>query len=85
MRVISRVLIVVGLLITVASNLATFYGLFTAVNGMRTAETNGIASVAWGMTSAYSWSFASLFGCFLLVVGLILAAFRSPAKAAVAR
>ena len=82
MRVVSRVLIVVGLLITIAGNLATFYGVRAAVRGMMNAESAGIASVAWGMTSAYSWSAVSLLGCFLLIVGLVLAAVRSPAKAA---
>lgn len=83
MRLISRIVIVVGLLITVGANLATCYGLSTAVNGMRAAESNGIASVAWGMASAYSWCFVSLFGCFLLLVGLVIAAVaRPPARAA---
>jgi hypothetical protein len=82
MRVASRVLIVVGLVINIAGSLATFYGVRTAVRGMMSAESAGIASVAWGMTSAYSWSAVGLLGCFILIVGLILAAIRSPAKAA---
>jgi len=81
-RMISRVLIVVGLLITVAGNLATFNGVHTAVNGMMNSAENGIASVATGMSSAYSWSLISLFGCFILIVGLVLAALKSSAKAA---
>jgi hypothetical protein len=82
MRVASRVLIVLGLVINIAGSLATFYGVRTAVRGMMNAESSGIASVAWGMTSASSWSAVSLLGCFILIVGLILAALRSPAKAA---
>lgn len=77
---ISRVLIVVGLLITVGGNLVTFNGVRNAVNGMMSAESNGIASVAWGMSSAYSWSLISLVGCFILVVGLVLAAFKPSAR-----
>ncbi len=76
MNVISKILIGVGLLITVAGNLATYYGVRTAVNGIRDAESSGIASVAWGMSSAYTYSLVSLIGCFLLIVGIALAALR---------
>lgn len=79
MNLISKVLIVVGLLITVASNLKTYYGIRTAVYGMQNSATEGIGSVAWGMSSAYSFSFIGLIGCFLLVVGLALSLVaRSP-------
>jgi hypothetical protein len=76
MQVISRGLIVVGLLIIVAGNLATYYGIHTAVNAMRDTAESGIGDVAWGMSSAYFYSFVSLFGCLLLVVGLVLTALR---------
>jgi uncharacterized membrane protein len=79
---ISRILTVAGLLITVLGNLATFNGVHTAVNGMMTAESSGIASVATGMSSAYSWSLISLVGCFILVVGLLLSAFKPKARVA---
>lgn len=76
MNLISKVLIVVGLLITVAGNVATYYGVRTAVYGMQHSATEGIGSIAWGMSSAYSFSFISLVGCFLLVVGLALSVMR---------
>jgi hypothetical protein len=76
MNVISKFLIGVGLFITLAGNLATFYALHTAVNGMRNGESSGIALVAWGMSSGYSYSLVSLIGCFLLIVGIVLAALR---------
>ena len=79
MNLFSKVLIIVGLLITVAGNVATYYGVRTAVYGMQHAASEGIASIAWGMSSAYSFSFVSLVGCFLLVVGLALSVLkRSP-------
>ena len=79
---ISRILIVLGLLITAWSNLATVYGLNTSINGMQNSAENGIGLVAWGMSSAYFWSLVSLVGCFVLIVGLALAAFKSSARAA---
>lgn len=81
MRVISRIVIVVGLLISIAGNIATYYSARTAVNGMLADLSNGIAPVSWGLTSTYAWCFVSLFGCLLLLVGLVLAAVaRSPAS-----
>ena len=77
MNLVSKVLIVVGLLITVAGNVATYYGVRTAVYGMQHSAEEGIGSIAWGMSSAYSFSFVSLIGCLLLVVGLALSVFRS--------
>jgi len=74
MRILAKILIVIGLLITVASNFATYYGIRTAVNGMIDSAANGIGAVAWGMDSAYFYSTVSLGGCFLLIVGLALAA-----------
>jgi hypothetical protein len=76
MDIISKGLIGVGLLITVAGNLTTYYGVRTAVNGMLNAEANGIGAVASGMSSAHTYSFVSLIGCLLLVIGLALAALR---------
>lgn len=79
---ISRILIVVGLLITFVCNLATFYGIRTAISGMMNAETSGIASVARGMSYASYGSVIGLLGCFVLIIGLVLAAVTSPARAA---
>ena len=79
MNLISKVLIVVGLLITVVGNVATYNGVRTAVYGMQHSATEGIGSVAGGMSSAHTFSFVSLVGCLLLVVGLALSVMkRSP-------
>jgi hypothetical protein len=85
LRVISRILIVVGVFVTVVCNLATFYGIRTAISGMMNAESAGIASVASGMSFASYGSVAGLLGCFVLIVGLILAAVSPPAQSAVVR
>ena len=74
MGLISKLLTVVGLLVTVAGNLMTFYGVRTAVNAITNSETHGIGDIASGMTTANSYSLISLIGCFILVVGLALSA-----------
>ena len=74
MRIISRIFIALGLLITVVGNFATYYGIRTAVNGMVDSAENGIGIIAWGMDSAYFYSVVSLVGCFLLIIGLALGA-----------
>lgn len=76
MNLISKVLIVVGLLITVVANAATFYGVRTAVYGTHHSSTEGLNAVAWAISSAYSFSLISLVGCFLIVVGLALSMFK---------
>ena len=75
MNIISKILIGVGLLITVVGNLATYNAVRTAVNGMQVINgAGGIADVTWGMSSAHSYSLVSLVGCFLLIIGIALAA-----------
>lgn len=76
MNMISKILTGVGLLITVGGNLATYYGIRTAVRGIEDSESSGIGAVAYGMSTAYSYSFVSLIGCILLIVGLALAALK---------
>jgi hypothetical protein len=77
---LSRVLIILGLFVTVIGNLVTAFGLHKAVNGMMTAATSGIADVAYGMDSAFRWVHVGLFGCFILVAGLVLAAVKPSAR-----
>ncbi|MET0622810.1 MAG: hypothetical protein ABW250_07520 [Pyrinomonadaceae bacterium] len=76
MNLISKALMVVGLLITVASNVATYYGVRTAVYGTHDSTAEGLASIAWALSSAYSFSLISLVGCFLVLVGLALSMLR---------
>jgi hypothetical protein len=75
MNVIAKILTGVGLLITVFSNLATYLGVRTAVNGIRNSAEGGIGAIASGMSSASFYSFVSLIGCLLLIIGLALTAF----------
>ncbi len=74
MNIISKILTGIGLFIVTAGNLATYYAIRVATNGMLTAESSGIGEVAWGMSSAHSYSLASIVGCFILSAGLVLAA-----------
>lgn len=76
MNLISKILMVAGLLITVAANAATHYRVRTAVYGTHHSSTEGLTAVAWAMSSAYSFSLISLVGCLLLVAGLALSVLR---------
>lgn len=77
---LSRVLIILGLFVTVIGNVVTAFGLHKAVNGMTNAETGGLADVAYGMLSAFRWVHIGLLGCFILVAGLVLAAVKPSAR-----
>ena len=80
MRTLSRVLIIIGLLIAVVGNLVTAFGLHTAMNAVMTGTSSGLAEMAYGMHSAFRWVHVGIFGYLVLVVGLVLAAFRPPAR-----
>ena len=71
MKVVALIFIAIGFAITALSNLAVFYGLRTAMLGMQDSAASGIGEVAWGMNLSYICSFISLFGCFILFVGVI--------------
>jgi hypothetical protein len=74
MNMISKILIGIGLLTTVAGNLATRYGLNFFLKAMEESAEKGIARVAEGVDMAFTYNTVSLIGCFVLVVGLVLAA-----------
>lgn len=77
---------VVGLLITAAANVTTFYRIHTAVYGTHNSSTDGLAAVAWAVSSAYSFSLVGLVGCLLLGVGLALSMLgRAPRPSYVSR
>jgi hypothetical protein len=67
---------VVGLLINVATNSATYYGARTAAFGTHESSTEGLNAVAWAVSSAYSFSLLGLVGCSLVAVGLALSVLR---------
>lgn len=80
MRRLSRALILVGLFVAALGNLVTAFGLHKAMNGVMTQTAGGLADMAYGMHSAFRWVHVGLFGYFILVVGLVLAAVRPPAR-----
>lgn len=74
MNMISKILIGIGLLTTVAGSLATRYGLNFFMRAMEESAEKGIGRVAEGVDMAFTYNTVSLVGCFLLIVGLALAA-----------
>lgn len=72
MKIISTILIVIGFAISGICSLGIFYATYTGVSGIKTGETSGIASVAWGLSTAYLLSFANLFGFAILGIGVLL-------------
>ena len=75
MQIVSRILIVIGLLITGAGALATRYAVNYFVNALEVSGAGGIGAVARGIEMTYTYNTVSLLGCLLLIVGLALAAF----------
>jgi len=74
MNVVSKILIGIGLLTTVAGSLATRYGLNFFLKAMEESAEQGIARIAEEVDMAFTANAVSLIGCFLLIVGLALAA-----------
>jgi hypothetical protein len=79
-RTLSRVLIIIGLFVAVTGNLVTAFGLHKAMNGVMTGQASGLADMAYGMHSAFRWVHVGIFGYFVLVVGLVLAAVKPSAR-----
>lgn len=80
MSMISKILVVVGLLATVVGNVMSFLGVRASINAIMSAESSGIAELANGLDSARTFSLVSLVGCLILIVGIILAASSLSAK-----
>ncbi len=74
MNVIPKILIGIGLLTTVAGNLATRYGLNTFIKTMAVSAEEGIAAPARAIDMTFIYNAVSLVGCFLLIAGLAMAA-----------
>lgn len=73
LKIFAKLLIVLGLFMTLLASLIGFYGLFSAVRGIENADSTGIGVIAEGMSRAYFWGFVDLFGLAILVFGLLLA------------
>jgi ABC-type antimicrobial peptide transport system permease subunit len=79
-RTLSRVLIIVGLFVAVVGNLVTAFGIHTAMDGVMTGTSGGLAEMANGMHSAFRWVHVGILGYFVLVAGLVLAALKPSAR-----
>ena len=73
MKIISSIIIGIGLVITLISSLVIFYATHTGVSGVTNSAERGIGDIAWGLSTAYYASFINLFGCAILVLGVLLA------------
>ena len=72
MKMISQILIGIGLLTTLGGSLATRYGINTFITAL---EDSGIGAVARAIDTTSTYNTVSLLGCFILIVGLALSAF----------
>ena len=76
MNTISKILIVIGLLLTVIGSLATRYSLNAYLRSMEGAAEGGIGEAASAFNMAFTYNTVSLVGCLLLISGVILASLR---------
>lgn len=74
MSMISKIMVVVGLLATVVGNVMSYLGIRASINAIMAGESSGIAELARGLNSALTFSLVSLVGCLILIVGVVLAA-----------
>jgi hypothetical protein len=73
---ISKILIAVGLLVTVTGSLATRYSLNAYLRGMQRSAEEGIGGAVSAFNMAFTSNTVSIAGCLLLVGGVILASLR---------
>lgn len=73
---ISKILIAVGILVTVMGSLATRYSLNAYLRGMERSAEEGIGEAVSAFNMAFTYNTISIVGCLLLVSGVILASLR---------
>lgn len=76
MNTISKILIAVGLLVTLMGSLATRYSLNAYLRGMERSAEEGIGTAVSAFQMAFTYNTVSIVGCLLLVSGVILASLR---------
>ena len=76
MNVISKILIAVGLLVTVMGSLATRYSLNAYLRGIERSAEEGIGGAVSAFNMAFTYNTVSILGCLLLVSGVILASLK---------
>jgi hypothetical protein len=75
-KTISKLLIAIGLLVTVMGSLATRYSLNAYLRGMERSAEVGIGEAVSAFNMAFTYNTITLLGCLLLVSGVILASLR---------
>jgi len=75
-NVISKILIAVGLLVTVMGSLATRYSLNAYLRGIERSAEEGIGGAVSAFNMAFTYNTVSILGCLLLVSGVILASLK---------
>ena len=76
MNTISKILIAIGLLVTVMGSLATRYSLNAYLRSMEGSAEGGIGAAASAFSMAFTYNTVSIVGCLLLISGVILASLR---------
>lgn len=67
----SKLLIIIGFVITAASSLVIFYAMRFGVGGIQTSEADGIANIIWSISTTYRASYVNLLGLVILAVGIV--------------
>ena len=73
---ISKILIAIGLLVTVVGSLATRYSLNAYLRSMEGSAERGIGEAVSAFNMAFTYNSVSIVGCLLLISGVILASLR---------
>jgi uncharacterized membrane protein len=73
---ISKILIAIGLLVTIIGSLATRYSLNAYLRGMERSAEGGIGEAASAFEMTFAYNTVSIVGCLLLISGVILASLR---------
>lgn len=72
MKIISIILIVIGLLLCAVGSFGTHFFVHHLMHDLMHAETAGIGTIASNLNNAWYLSFVSMAGCALIFFGLIL-------------
>lgn len=76
MNTISKILIAIGLPVTIMGSLATRYSLNAYLRGMERSAEEGIGEAVSAFHMSFIYNTVSIVGCLFLVSGVILASLR---------
>jgi uncharacterized membrane protein len=72
MKIISIILIVIGLLLCAVGSFGTHFFVHHVMRDLMNAAAGGIGSVASGLQNAWYLSFVAMFGCLIMFLGVVL-------------